>query len=150
MVSRSCNCRGGSKGKRTIDSSHDEANLRRVSSASEVSVDLLVLVLVEADEAVEDVVARSAVVVATLVVGEVVLHGADRQLLLEAINLVEEQNDGCLGEPPRVANRVEQGQGLLHTVDSLVFEKQLVVLGNGDEEENSRDILEAVNPLLTL
>jgi hypothetical protein len=38
----------------------------------------------------------------------------------------------------------------LHTVDGLVLEQQLVVLGDGDQEEDSGDVLEAVNPLLTL
>jgi len=38
----------------------------------------------------------------------------------------------------------------LHTVDRLVFEEKLVVLGDGDEEENGSDILEAVDPLLSL
>ena len=83
----------------TIDSGHDEANLGSVSGTRKVCVDLLVLVLVEADEAVQDVVAGSGVVVTTLVVGEVVLHGADGKLLLEAIDLVEEENDGCLCKP---------------------------------------------------
>jgi hypothetical protein len=90
-------------------------------------VDLLGLVLVQADETVEDVVASSSVVGTTLVVREVVLHGADGQLLLESIDLVEEENDRCLDEPPRVANAVEQSQGFLHTVDGLIFEEQLVV-----------------------
>lgn len=85
--------------KLTVDSGHDESNLSRVGGASKVSVDLLRLVLVQANEAVEDVVASSGVVVTTFVVWEVVLHGADGQLLLEAINLVEEENDRCLGEP---------------------------------------------------
>lgn len=137
-------------GAHTIDSSHDEADLSGVGGAGKVCVDLLVLVLVEADEAVQNVVASSGVVVTALVVGEVVLHGADGQLLLEAINLVEEENDGGLGEPAGVADGVEEGKSLLHTVDGLVFEEQLVVLGDGDEEENRGDILEAVNPLLTL
>ena len=37
----------------------------------------------------------------------------------------------------------------MHTVDGLVFEKQLIVLGNGDKEEDGGNVLEAVNPLLT-
>ena len=115
-----------------------------------MSVDLLALVLVEVDEAVQDVVAGRSVVVAALVVGEVVLHRADGQLLLEAINLVQEENDGRLDEPPRVANGVEKCQSLLHAVDRLVLKEQLVVLGDGDEEEDGGDVLEAVNPLLTL
>jgi hypothetical protein len=115
-----------------------------------VSVNLLSLVLVEGDESVQDVVAGRSVVGAALVVGEVVLHGADGQLLLESIDLVKEQNDRCLDEPSRVADGVEEGESLLHAVDSLVLEQQLVVFGNGDEEENGRDVLEAVDPLLTL
>ena len=50
----------------------------------------------------------------------------------------------------RVADGVEQCQGFLHTVDGLVFEEQLVVLGDGDQEEDGGDVLEAVNPLLSL
>merc|ERR1712137_1444159 len=61
-----------------------------------MGVNLLGLMLVQRDEAVEDVVASSSVVWAALVVGEVVLHWADGELLLEAINLVEEQDDGCM------------------------------------------------------
>lgn len=38
----------------------------------------------------------------------------------------------------------------MHTVDGLVFEEQLVILGDGDEEQNGGDVLEAVNPLLAL
>ena len=136
--------------KLTIDSGHDEANLGGVGGASEVGVNLLGLVLVQADEAVENVVAGGGVVVTTLVVGEVVLHGADGQLLLESIDLVEEENNRRLDEPPGVANRVKQSQSFLHTVNRLVFEKQLVVLGDGDKEKDSGDVLEAVNPLLSL
>lgn len=114
-----------------------------------MGVDLLGLVLVERDETVQDVIAGRGVVWATLVIGEVVLHGAHGQLLLKPVDLVQEQDDGSLDEPPRVANRVEQGQGFLHTVDSLVLEQELVVLGDGDEEEDGGDILEAVYPLLS-
>lgn len=115
-----------------------------------MGVDLLLLGLVQRDEAVEDVVTSGGVVGTTLVVGEVVLHGADGQLLLEAIDLVEEENDGGLDEPSGVADRVEQSQGFLHTVDGLVLKQQLVVLGDGNQEQNGGDILKAVNPLLSL
>ena len=102
------------------------------------------------DESVKNVVTRRAVVLTTLVIGEVVLHGADGKLLLEPIDLVQEQDDGCLDEPPRVADGVEQCEGFLHTVDSLVLKKKLIVLGNGDEKQNRRDVLKTVNPLLSL
>jgi hypothetical protein len=134
----------------TVYCRHDESDLHGVGRAGKVSVNLLRLVLVERDESVQDVVAGRSVVGAALVVGEVVLHGADGQLLLESIDLVKEQNDRCLDEPSRVADGVEEREGLLHTVDGLILEQQLVVFGNGDEEENGGDVLEAVDPLLTL
>lgn len=62
-------------------------------------VDLLGLVLVQADESVQDVVARRRIVITALVIGEVVLHRADWELLLESVDLVEEENDGRLDEP---------------------------------------------------
>lgn len=138
------------KRKLTIDGCHDEADLSCVGSAGEMCVDLFRLVLVQADESVQDVVAGRRVVVAALVVGEVVLHWADWELLLESIDFVEEQDDGCLDEPPRVADRVEQREGLLHTVDGLVLEEQLIILGNGDQEQDSGNIFKAMNPLLSL
>lgn len=136
--------------KHTVNCSHDETDLCSVRGACEVGVDLLLLGLVERHKTVQDVVACCGVVGTTLIVGEVVLHGADRQLLLEAIDLVQEENDGSLDEPSRVANRVEQCQSFLHTVDRLIFEEQLVVFRNGDQEKNRCHVLEAVDPLLTL
>ena len=113
-----------------------------------MSVNLLLLGLVQRHEAVEDVIASRGIVGTALVVGEVVLHGADGQLLLEAIDLVEEKNDGGLDEPSRVANRVEQCKGFLHTVDRLIFEEQLVVFGDSNQEKDRGHVFEAVNPLL--
>jgi hypothetical protein len=133
-----------------INCRHDETDLCGISGTCEMCVDLLALMLVKGDEAVQDVVASRAIVITTIVVGEVVLHWADGKLLLEPIDLVEEKNDRGLDEPPGVADGIEKGKSFLHTVDRLVFEKQLVVLGNSDQKENGRDVLEAVNPLLTL
>jgi hypothetical protein len=70
----------------------------------------------------------------TFVVGKVVLHGAKGQLLLEAIDLVQEQDDRGLDEPSRIANRVEQCESLLHTVHSLIFEQKLIVFRYGNKE----------------
>jgi hypothetical protein len=91
-------------GRLTVDCTHDESDLCCVSGTGEVRVDLLGLCLVERDEAVEDVVASCGIIRATcailayvqgdkstlrtLVIWEIVLHGADRQLLLEPINFV--------------------------------------------------------------
>lgn len=84
----------------TVDGSHNESDLHGIGGAGEMCVNLLGLVLVQADETVENVVASSSVVGTALIVREVILHGADGQLLLESIDLVEEKNDGCLDEPP--------------------------------------------------
>jgi hypothetical protein len=135
--------------KPTIDGSHDEADLGGVGSTGEVGVNLLGFVLVQADEPVQDVIASQGVVFAAFVIREVVLHGAGWQLLLKSIDLVQEQNDGSLDEPPGIANRIKQSQGFLHTIDSLIFEEKLIVLGNSDEEKDGCDILEAMNPLLS-
>jgi len=132
-----------------INSSHDESNLRRIGGTCEVGIDLLRLCLVQGDEPVEDVVASRSVIGTAFIIREIVLHRADRQLLLEAIDLVQEKNDGSLDEPPRIANRVEKRKCLLHTVDRLIFKEELVVFRDGDKEENGRHVLEAMNPLLS-
>jgi hypothetical protein len=86
----------------------------------------------------------------TFVIREVVLHRAYWQLLLETIDLVEEEDDGRLDEPSRVADGIEECEGLLHTVDCLVLEEQLIVFRDGNKEKNGGDVLEAVNPLFPL
>ncbi len=87
--------------------------------------------------------------VLTFVIWEVILHGADWELLLKAVDLVQEQDDAGLDEPPRVADAVEKSEGFLHTVDRLVFEQKLIIFGNGDQEEDGRDILKTMNPFLS-
>lgn len=133
----------------TIDGSHDETDLGGICGAGKMRVDLLRLRLVERYEAVENVIASRSVVVATLVIREVVLHRAYGKLFPESIDLVQEENDAGLDEPSGVANRVEERQGLLHTVDSFVFEQKLIILGDSHEEENGGNILETVDPLLS-
>ena len=38
----------------------------------------------------------------------------------------------------------------MHSIDRLVLEEKLVILGNGDEEENGGDVFKAVDPFLSL
>jgi hypothetical protein len=85
----------------------------------------------------------------TFIIGEIVLHWACRELLLESIDLVEEQNDGCLNEPSGIADGIKKGQSFLHTVDGFVLEQKLVIFGNGDQEEDCGNILKAVYPFLS-
>lgn len=61
----------------TIDGGHDESDLSGVGCASKMRIDLLRLVLVQADESVEDVIASQSIVVSAFIIREVVLHWAD-------------------------------------------------------------------------
>jgi len=76
-----------------VDSGHDKSDLGGISRTGEMGIDLLRLVLVQADESVENVVAGQSVIVTTFKVGEVILHRRYWELLLKSINLVQEQND---------------------------------------------------------
>ena len=106
----------------TIDSVHHEADLLCICGTSEVCVDLLGLLLVKGNEAVKNVITCSAVIgttcakscqytrtyavdtcqtwiLRTFVIGEIIFHWAHRQLLFEAINLVQKQDNRCLCKP---------------------------------------------------
>lgn len=135
-----------------------------------MGIDLLGFVLIQGHEAVEDIVACGGIVGSTFcnirflvlppvgsilvelafIIREVVLHGAHGKLLLESVDLVQKQDDGRFDEPPRIANGIKQGQGLLHTVDRFVLEEQLIILGDGHQKQNRSDILKAVDPFLSL
>lgn len=125
-------------------------NLLSVRGARIVGIDLLGCGgLVERDEAMEKVVACCIVVVASVVIWEVIAQGRMCQFLLEQIDLVQEEDDRGLDEPARVADGIEKSEGFLHSVDGFVFIEHLVVFGQGDEEHESRDIFEAMDPFLT-
>jgi hypothetical protein len=49
---------------RTVHGSHDKSDLHGVGGASEMGINLLVLMLVERNEAVQDVVARGLIIAA--------------------------------------------------------------------------------------
>jgi len=108
--------------QRTVNCRHDEANLHGVGGTGEVGVYLLRLMLIEGNESVQDVVTGGLIIGTTwialasfspneskhtFIVREVILHGTDGQLLLEAIDFIQEQDDGGLDEPPRVADGIE-------------------------------------------
>lgn len=125
MSAGPCQCRryvnrNGEGEDLTVDGGHDESDLGGIGGTGEVGVDLLGLMLIQGYETVQDVIAsrgivrstfskirclvmpsvRSNLVQLTFIVREVVLHRADRQLLLEAVDLVQKQDDGRLHEPP--------------------------------------------------
>ena len=84
------------------------------------------------------------------IIREIILHRRHGEFLLEAVDFVQKQDDRGLDKPSGVADRVEERQSFLHSVDGLVFEEQLVVLGDGNEEKDGRDVLEAMDPFLSL
>ena len=109
----------------TVDSGHDESDLGGIGGASEMGIDLFGIVLVQGDETVQNVVTCGSIIgstclpvrgtilgrvrherasgkpgMRTFIIRKVILHGAHGQLLLEAIDLVQEQDDAGLGEPP--------------------------------------------------
>jgi len=132
-----------------IHGAHDKSYLGGVSCACKVCVDLFGLGLVQGYKSIEDIVASGSIVRATFVVGEVVLHRAYGELLLESVDLVQEKDDAGLDEPSRIADTVEKCKSFLHTVHSFVFEQKLVVFRNGNQEQDGGNILEAVDPLLS-
>jgi len=133
-----------------LDGAQNEFNLLGVSCTGIMSINLLGRSrLVERDKTMEEIIASHVVVVATLIVREVISKGRMREFLGEEIDLVQEQDDGGLDKPPGVANGIEKGESLLHTINALIFVEDLVVLGEGDEEHEGGDILKAMNPLLS-
>jgi len=82
-----------------VYSRHNESDLGGISGAGKMGVDLLGLVLVQAHESVQNVIACRSIVLTSLVIWEIVLHWAHWELLLESIDLIQEQNDGRLDEP---------------------------------------------------
>ena len=135
-----------------------------------MGINLLRFVLVQGNKSVQDVVAGRSIirstfgnirtvkhpaVVANLVqlafiIREIVLHGGHWEFLLKPVDLVQKQDDRGLDKPSGVADGVKEGESFLHSIDGLVFKEQLVVLGDGNEEKDGRDVLKAVNPFLTL
>ena len=115
-----------------------------------------VLVLVDANELGEEVVDTQFVVVrVSKGSGEVGKGGLglninNLDLLLEEIALVKEENHGGVGEVAVVANLLEKADGFLHPVGCGILEENLVVLRQGGDEDDSGDIVEAVDPLLPL
>lgn len=149
----------------------------RVSEARVIPATTLHLLWIEVEmcsvdlvEPPEKVLRRPVDVVSTRVVGEVVDQGRSAELLLEQIDLVEEEDDARPHEPPRVDHRVEEDETLHHSVLHIasavsllearlrtkeahliaLFQQHLVVFAQGDAEDDRRDILETMDPLLPL
>ena len=95
---------------------------------------------------------RLVVAVGAGEIGEagVVADVLDADFFFEQISLVEEEDEGGLDEERVVADVFKEVQGFDHSVGGGVFEQLLIVLGDGRHEDDRRDPLETMDPLLTL
>ena len=134
-----------------------------------MGINLLRLVLVQGDESVQDIVAGRSVIRSTFsnirskmppavvadlvqlafIIREIILHRGHREFLLKPVDLVQKQDDRGLDKPSGVADGVEESESFLHSVYSLIFEEQLVVLRYSNQEKDGRDVLKAVYPFLS-
>lgn len=74
-----------------------------------MSVDLLGIALIQADESLAEIIARLLEIGSALVIGEKVVYGRTFKFFSEQVDLVEEENDGSADEPARVADAVKEG-----------------------------------------
>jgi len=71
-------------------------------------------------------------------------------LVPEKVDLIQKQDDGRVGEPLLVNDRLEELEGLRHPVATRVLGQGLVVLGQGSHVEEGGDVAEGVDPFLAL
>ena len=77
------------------------------------------------DELGLDILGRLGVLVLALVVRKALAQTRARDLLLEQVFFVQEQNDRRVHEPLVVADRVEQAQRFVHTIRCLILDENL-------------------------
>lgn len=97
---------------------HGDLQKIGIGRVCEMPIDLFFRIPVQRAKLVHEVLAGLlSIVWGTMIISEaVVRYRAPRQLLLEKVDLVEEQNQGRLGEPVRVGDRLPEHQGLVHLV----------------------------------
>jgi hypothetical protein len=157
-----------------LDTLHRLVQKIGVGSVGEVHVGLLARVAHEVLEfAREEILSGVDVLVGSSVVGEVFPNGrlAAGDLFAEQIDLVEEEDEGGLFEVLAVGDTLEQHERFLHLVlgrvssrvhrlvgKSLlrstyaiaIFHKHVVVTADCNQEKDDLNVVEHVNPLLTL
>lgn len=83
-------------------------------------------------------------------VGEVLLDADGLHLVHQEVRLVEEQDDGHVEEELVVDDRLEDVHGLHQPVGAPVLHEDLVILAGGHHEQDGRDPVKALEPLLAL
>ena len=125
-----------------------------VGGTHDVGKDLLIGALVHLDELVPEIVAAIFVVVGlAVVVREILVRSLDlllANLRRKEVALVEEEDHGGADEPPAVAYLIKEGYCLDHAVNLVILGEHLVVLTQGDNENNGVHPIETVGPLLAL
>lgn len=130
------------------DTGHDDFQQRDIGCVGKAGIDLLGRTSVQpAESALKVAPGGVEIVIVAIVVWEVMLDGRVGNFLTEDVDLVEEENHGCAGEPLAVADRVKEHQGFLHLIRIFVFDEARIVTGERDAEEDSGDIFKAVDPL---
>lgn len=71
-------------------------------------------------------------------------------LLLQQVGLVEEEDDGHVGEYPVVDDGVENVAAFFQAIGLAVFEEHLIEFRRGHQKEYGGDFVEALEPLLSL
>lgn len=129
----------------------DNLNVLGVGCRGEVPVELLGTVLPHRIEHANEVVLNVAKVtgVATEIL-EVILDVPHLNLIGQEVGLVEEEDDGDASEAAVVDDGVKDVDALLEPVSRAVFQESLVVLAGAHEEEDGRDLVKALEPLLSL
>mmetsp|Transcript_61441 Transcript_61441/g.181589 ORF Transcript_61441/g.181589 Transcript_61441/m.181589 type:complete len:326 (+) Transcript_61441:430-1407(+) len=113
----------------------------------ELIVDETILKLLdEVQNTMIEVLRRSSVVRERSLCGDIRVH----DLFGKDVFLVKKEHDRCIGKGAVIANRAEKLKGLHHSVGTLCLGKGLVILREGGNEDNSVNVIEAVDPLPTL
>jgi len=110
----------------------------------EVIVDQTILKLLnEVQNPMVEIFGRSGIIAKWPLSGNVAVHDLFREYIL----LIQEEQDGGIGERSVVADRSEQFEGLDHAVCPFGLSEGLVVFRKGRDEDDSRDGIEAIDPL---
>jgi len=90
----------------------------------------------------EEVGRRPVVAIRAGVLGEVRAYmRAGVYLFTKEVDLVEEKDEGRLGEPLALGDGREEHERFLHLVAGLILEQDVVVAAYGDEEKDGLDVV---------
>jgi hypothetical protein len=109
-------------------------HVRGVCRMSKLRMNMPLPLAIQQDKSASDILARGGEVWSSIMI-KIRLQWAFRQLLPEHVSLVERCNDWSFDGPSGVTNRVKQVKGFLHATDCLVFDERLVILREGDYEQ---------------